>query len=120
MVEDSSRYQKGKANLFVPLLTGSGIRVNILEGMASGKTIISTTIGAEGIPLENNESILIANTPDAFAAQFSKCAESEGFYRLMGNNERKLALEKYEIANLGKEMNELYNLLLLRKVSSRK
>ena len=48
--------------MIVPLQAGGGLRIKIIEGMALGKTIISTTIGAQGIPYTDQENILIANT----------------------------------------------------------
>jgi hypothetical protein len=49
--------------MLVPLLSAGGIRVKIIEGMAYGKTIVSTTIGAEGLKYENlEENIIIADS----------------------------------------------------------
>ena len=55
--------------MIVPLLSGSGMRLKILEGMALSKVVISTSIGAEGINAVHKESILIADTP----AEFLEC-----------------------------------------------
>ena len=52
--------------MIVPLLSGSGIRVKIIEGMALGKVIITTTVGLEGIPAQSGVNILIANEPADF------------------------------------------------------
>jgi glycosyltransferase involved in cell wall biosynthesis len=111
-VDDAIKYQEDKAILFVPLLTGSGIRVKILEGMALGKTIISTTIGAQGISVTNGKDILIADTPEFFVDQISRCLHSESFCRSIGNNARKLAFEKYEISAIGKKMVDFYTWLI--------
>ena len=59
--------------LVVPLLSGSGIRIKILEAMSLGVTVISTSIGAEGIPATNGKNILIADTAPAFAGAVSFC-----------------------------------------------
>ena len=53
--------------MLVPLLSGSGMRVKILEGMAMGRLIISTDIGLEGISAKNNQDVMIANDPGKFA-----------------------------------------------------
>ena len=50
----------------VPLFSGSGMRVKILEGMAMGRIVITTTLGIEGIPAEPEKSVLIADTKEAF------------------------------------------------------
>jgi glycosyltransferase involved in cell wall biosynthesis len=52
--------------MVVPLLTGSGMRIKIIEGMVLGKLVITTSIGAEGINYTNKEDIVIANTPLEF------------------------------------------------------
>ena len=54
-VENAIDFISSKSIMIVPLLSGSGIRIKIIEGMALGKTIIATTIGAEGIEYENEK-----------------------------------------------------------------
>lgn len=53
----------------VPLLAGGGTRIKIYEAMAMGVPVVSTTIGAEGLPLRDGEDIQLADTPAAFAAK---------------------------------------------------
>ncbi len=54
--------------MVVPLLSGSGIRIKIIEGMSYGKAIVSTRVGAEGIGYTDGKNILIADDPEQFAA----------------------------------------------------
>lgn len=65
-VEDGAAFICDKAITVVPLLSGSGIRLKILEAMAAQKLVISTTVGAQGIPAEHRKNILIADTPEQF------------------------------------------------------
>jgi len=66
-VEDiKPHYNRGKV-LIVPLFVGSGIRVKILEAMAMELPVVSTSIGAEGIPIAPDIGIQIANEPEQFA-----------------------------------------------------
>jgi polysaccharide biosynthesis protein PslH len=53
----------------VPLRIGGGTRLKIFEAMAAGTTVVSTTIGAEGLPVIHGQTIRIADTPREFAAQ---------------------------------------------------
>lgn len=115
IVADAVKYQEDKPILIVPLLTGSGIRVKILEAMAMGKTIISTSIGAQGIPLENDVNILLADTPDEFVAQITRCLNSEDLTRKIGTNARLFAIERFDLVKIGSEMVEFYELLLKEK-----
>ena len=55
--------------MVVPLLSGSGMRIKIIEGMACGSVIISTPKGAEGINAENQKEILIAKNSEDFSKQ---------------------------------------------------
>jgi len=52
----------------VPLLSGSGTRIKIFEAMAMGKAVVSTSLGAEGLPVTHGQNILIADHPRQFAA----------------------------------------------------
>ncbi len=61
-VENARDFIQSKGIMIVPLFSGSGIRIKIIEAMALGKVVITTKIGAEGISYSNKENILIANT----------------------------------------------------------
>jgi glycosyltransferase involved in cell wall biosynthesis len=73
-VADAQTFTADKPILLVPLRSGGGIRVKILEAMASGKLIISTTVGMQGIPVVPGVQALIADTPEAFAQALAKTA----------------------------------------------
>lgn len=110
-VKNSLPYHEDKSVLIVPLLSGGGIRVKIIEAMALGKTIISTTKGAAGIPYKNQVNILIADTPEEFAGQIKKCMDSPGFCRTIGENARLLAMEYYDSNITSAQMIRFYNSL---------
>ena len=59
-----------KASVFVvPLLVGGGTRFKVVEAMAVGKPVVSTRLGAEGIPATPGENIVLADDPNSFAAE---------------------------------------------------
>ncbi len=62
----------------VPLLAGSGTRVKILEAWAAGRAVVSTTLGAEGLPVRSGEHLLLADEPEAFAGTVSELLASAG------------------------------------------
>jgi len=67
-VEDAVR-ELAKAEVAVaPLLAGSGTRLKILEAWAAGTPVVSTTIGAEGLPVRDGEHLLLADSPSQLAA----------------------------------------------------
>lgn len=65
-VEDAQAFIESKTISIAPLLSGSGIRIKIIESMALGKAVISTSIGAEGINYTNQKDIVIADTREEF------------------------------------------------------
>jgi sugar transferase (PEP-CTERM/EpsH1 system associated) len=68
-VEDIRPYLERAAVYAVPIRSGSGTRLKIFEAMAAGKAIVSTSIGAEGLPVRHGADILSADSPDEFAAR---------------------------------------------------
>lgn len=86
--------------MVVPIVSGSGIRIKILEGMALGKTIIATPIAAEGLGLTHGENILIAETAAEFAACIDKCRSDEAYCKQIGKNAHRFALDNYLNQNI--------------------
>lgn len=105
-------YQKNKAIMIVPLISGSGIRAKIVEGIALGKTIITTTIGAQGMKYTDGDNILIADTPEEFVEQIHKCYSSVNFCKTIGTNARKLSIENYHYVSVANEMVKFYSKLI--------
>jgi glycosyltransferase involved in cell wall biosynthesis len=94
-VEDAKAFMRSRAILIVPLFSGSGIRIKIIEGMATGKPIISTTVGAEGIHYTREKNIFIADSPDEFVRCISACVEDKVLCETIGRNARDLILAEY-------------------------
>ena len=66
-VEDAGDYMADQSIMIVPLLSGSGMRIKIIEAMAANMAVVSTPVGAEGIPVRNGTDIALAEDPVAFA-----------------------------------------------------
>ena len=103
-VASAKNFILSKDIMIVPLLSGSGMRVKIIEGMALGKTIITTSIGAEGINYTDGKDILIANTSEEFAYQISKCLLDESFKDSIGLNAQRLIAKEYSNLELSKKL----------------
>jgi glycosyltransferase involved in cell wall biosynthesis len=58
---------RGAAVVVVPLRIGGGTRLKIYEAMATGKAVVSTTVGAEGLDVHHGRDILLCDTPNNFA-----------------------------------------------------
>lgn len=89
--------------ILVPLHFESGTRFKILEAGACGMPVVSTTLGAEGIPVENGRDILIADEPEAFAAAVVRLVREPSLGREMGQQLRRLVEENYAIPALTRE-----------------
>ncbi|HXH19751.1 MAG TPA: glycosyltransferase family 4 protein [Chitinophagales bacterium] len=107
-VAEPVRFMRTKDIMVVPLLSGSGIRVKIIEGMALGKAIIATSIAAAGIDYTDGENILIADTPDEFMKKISWCIENREMLSKIGNKARKLIEEKYSMETVSSLLDEFY------------
>ena len=103
-VENAYEFMNSKAIMIAPLFSGSGIRVKIIEGMALGKTIISTTLGAEGIPCKDGQNILIADNTEAFIEKISKCIDEKIFFSILGDNAFQFAKQRFSSQNVTKSL----------------
>jgi glycosyltransferase involved in cell wall biosynthesis len=102
-VSDPVTYMNSRSILIVPLFSGSGMRVKIVEGLAMGKAIVSTTIGAEGIRVEHGKNILLADTPSEFVRAIVSLVNDVKVYDTLRKNARSLAVEQYSSDRIGKE-----------------
>ena len=103
-VQDSSKFISEHDVMLVPLLSAGGIRVKIIEGMAHGKAIISTKIGAEGIDYKNEENILIADSPKDFYNEVLKITTGKTDYKKIGENAREHVIKTYDQSKISKKL----------------
>jgi glycosyltransferase involved in cell wall biosynthesis len=111
-VFDAVEFMNSKAIMIVPLLSGSGMRVKIIEGMLMQKCIIATTMAAEGISCENGKDIMIADTPDEFYRAILQCITQPNKWRDIGVNARKTVERDHEIIGNTKRMLGIYEILV--------
>jgi glycosyltransferase involved in cell wall biosynthesis len=111
-VFDAVEFMNSKAIMIVPILTGSGMRVKIIEGMAMQKCIIATSMAAEGINCEHGKDILIANTPDEFYRSILQCITQPNRWQEIGEQARKTVERDHEINGNTKRMLEIYQELI--------
>jgi glycosyltransferase involved in cell wall biosynthesis len=81
-----------------PLFNGGGTRLKILEAMALGTPVVATTKGAEGLDLQSEEHLLIADTPEAFAQQILRLLNGPSLRNRPAENAYPLIREKYDWA----------------------
>lgn len=110
-VDDAFDYMKKFDIMVVPLLSGSGIRVKIIEGMALGRAIVTTTIGAEGINVENNKNIIIADSPSDFADAVVYLYNDAEKRQQLSVNARSFVEEEHTSEKLMIKLTDFYNRL---------
>ena len=113
-VEDVRPYIINANVCIAPLTRGSGTRLKILEYMAMSKPVVSTTIGAEGLEVEDNETILIADDWNGFADKIIDLLNDEEHSKKIGYNGRKLVEEKYDWKKITEKQMRIYEKLLER------
>ncbi len=95
-INDAYDFINSKAVMVVPLFSGSGMRIKIIEGMALGKPIVTTDIGTEGIPTENGNNILIANAADEFIAAINRLINDRELADQIGKNAIGFIQERFD------------------------
>lgn len=95
-VDDAYRFMQSHGIMVVPLLSAGGIRVKIIEGMALGKVVVSTTIGAEGIDYQKGKHLCVANTPQEFVREIDDLYQQPEKLKRIASAARQLVLEKFD------------------------
>lgn len=108
-VESSEEFIRSKAIMIVPLFSGSGMRIKIIEAMSFGKAVISTNIGAEGIQVIHNENILIANTANEFIHQIEKLIHDKTLYNKLCINAKQFIVENFDNQKIVDELMRFYS-----------
>ena len=111
-VDNALEFVNSKSIMIVPLLSGGGMRVKIVEGMAMQKCIISTSLGAEGINYKNGVNILIANTREEFFKAIRRCIADEDYCKAVGINARRLIEDQHDVDKVTNNLVSLYRELL--------
>jgi sugar transferase (PEP-CTERM/EpsH1 system associated) len=95
-VADVRPHVASGAVYIVPLRIGGGTRLKIFEAMAMGKAIVSTTIGAEGLPLTPGRDLLVGDDPQTFADAVVRLLRDDNARWVMGERARALVVERYD------------------------
>lgn len=94
-VEDTRPYIEDSAVFIVPIRIGGGTRMKIYEALSMGKAVVSTTVGAEGLPLTHEEHILFADKEQDFADNAVKLLRDEELRRSLGATARKYVYDHF-------------------------
>lgn len=107
-VPNSIEFINQHSVMIVPLFSGSGMRVKILEGMALGKVVVTTEMGLEGIDAVDYDEVLISNSQEGFLYNISNCFKNADTLPAIGHNAQELAAQKYDNLQIGKKLVAIY------------
>ena len=118
-VDDIRPYVHRGALYVVPLRIGSGTRLKIFEAMAMGKAVVSTTLGAEGLPVTDGLDIAIADTPEEFAATVVSLLRDPEKCRQMGLAARHLVESRYSWRSVAAEFDAVLRRVIEQRLPER-
>ncbi|MDX9863695.1 MAG: glycosyltransferase family 4 protein [Anaerolineaceae bacterium] len=95
-VEDVRPYYQDSTVCVIPLRAGGGTRLKILESMALGRPVVSTSIGAEGIDITDGENILLGDDPHTFANQTILLLQDKGKRQTIRDQARQFVVDHYD------------------------
>jgi len=95
-VDDAYQFINSKSIMVVPLFSGSGMRIKIIEGMALGKPIVSTPIGTEGISTQSGKNILIADNEQEFISDIERLITDNELFLSISRNAIEYIQEKFD------------------------
>ncbi len=107
-INDAYDFINSKAIMVVPLFSGSGMRIKIIEGMSLGKPIVTTEIGTEGIPTTNGENIMIANDAVQFVEEVVNLVNDRELASRIGKNAIGFIQEKFDNLSQAEALIEFY------------
>ena len=107
-VESAQQFIKDHGLMIVPLLSGGGMRIKIIEAMMLQKAIVSTSIGAEGIQYQQRENIIIADDANQFANAIIELFQDAELAHNIASNARQLAIQNYSSNKVAAELLQFY------------
>jgi glycosyltransferase involved in cell wall biosynthesis len=108
-VNDPTPYLEQAGVMVIPLRAGGGMRVKILNTLAQGVPIVSTSLGCEGIRVTHEQDILIADTPTDFAEAVLRVLNDPGLSARLSDNGRRLAETLYDYRAACRPLDSIYN-----------
>ncbi len=107
-VPDAKAFVNQHSLMIVPILSGSGMRAKILEGMALEKVVLTTSIGLEGIEATHLQEVIIADTAEEFKYWIAYCYENPEELPIIGRRARVLVEKKYNSSQIAAALLQTY------------
>lgn len=113
-VESVYPYYQRSTIAVVPIRAGGGTRLKILEAMALGRPVVSTTIGCEGLAVRNGEHLLVADRPEEFVEQITRLTTNPELYQHVVTNARKRVVDIYDWDQIARRLMSVYEKLVAK------
>ena len=113
-ISNAVEYMQRYETMIVPLFSGSGMRVKLIEGLAMGKNVISTSLGMQGISGEHGKHFWIADTAIDFIDMMSRSIEDEGLTKRTGAAGKSLINRNYDNHKICENLVVFYQEILNR------
>jgi len=107
-VEDLRSHYRRAQLVVVPLPVSAGTNIKVMEALSCGKPVVSTPVGCAGLELKGEEEILIAGGAEAFAAAIERLLEQPGLARRIGEQGRRVALQRFSWERAAARAAEMY------------
>lgn len=112
-VEDVRPYLAEAAVVIAPIRSGSGTRLKILDAWSMGKAVVSTSLGAEGLAIEPEGNILLADDPETFATAVLRLLSDVSLRRKLGATGRDLVQRRYTWSAIAADLDSVYSRLVV-------
>ena len=113
-VEDILPFYQRTLICVVPLRAGGGTRLKILEGMALGRPVVTTSIGCEGLEAVHGKHLLIADDPAGFADHINRLMSDAALYRSIAQSARQFVESHYGWDAIAEKLMHLYETVRLK------
>lgn len=103
-VESAKTFMKEGDVMLLPLKSGGGMRVKLIEAMSLGKCVITTSLGAEGLKAEDRKHLIIANTPEEFSDRMKDCETGQIDVNSIGKQAQELIRKNYDRSEISQRL----------------
>lgn len=111
-IPDAAQFINNHPVMIVPLLSGSGMRAKILEGMALGKVVLSTRMGMEGIEARDKKEALLADAPGDFVRAIEWCQTNPDGLLQLGQRAQVFCAKNFDNLEVARHLTETYRRLM--------
>lgn len=107
-VEDLDAIYKDSKIAICPMLTGTGLKIKVVEAMSFGIPIVCNERGVDGLLNKTNNGCLVTNNPQEFANYIQKLSQDSVFYEVHSNNAKQFFMENHSISNSYAKLDEVF------------